>query len=278
VVLPDATWLEQSQVKADWLYEAFIAYYAQVVKPMYDSKPMWLITKELANKLDLGKYFPWDNIEEAERNQLAGTPWSYDELKDKGFIVTDEAEYYKYKKWGSFNVPDGYGSSGKTATGKYHFWNTVAEDKGVDPLPDYNEPDPELAPDDAYPFIFGNVRIFEHEHSSTFNNLQLMKIHNTNPLWINMLDAQKLGIGEGDKVRLKSPWGEATLKAKPTWGLMQGVLASSGGFGHIRGLEGDPKYPKFGGVNAPGIMKPNCTENIGGTPLFKYIKTNIEKI
>ncbi|MBW1947788.1 MAG: molybdopterin-dependent oxidoreductase, partial [Deltaproteobacteria bacterium] len=147
VILPDATWLEQSQVKNDWLYEAFIAYYAEVIKPMYDSKPMWLITKELASKLGLGKHFPWDNIEEAERNQLAGTPWSYDELREKGFIITDESEYYKYKKWGSFNTPDGYGSSGKTTTGKYNFLNTVAEEKGIDPLPDYKEPDPELAPD-----------------------------------------------------------------------------------------------------------------------------------
>ena len=278
VILPDASWLEQSQVKNDWLYEAFIAYYAEVVKPMYDSKPMWMITKELANRLGLGKHFPWDNIEEAERNQLAGTPWSYDELKEKGFIITDESEYYKYKKWGSFNTPDGYGSSGKTTTGKYNFLNTVAEEKGIDPLPDYKEPDPEMAPDDEFPFVFGNFRIFEHEHSSTFSNFQLMKINGSNPLWINMLDAQELGIEEGDKVRLKSPWGEVEIKAKPTWGIMRGIIASGGGFGHIRGLEGDPKFPQFGGVNTPGIMKPNCTEDVGGTPLLKYIKTRVEKI
>ena len=64
-----------------------------------------------------------------------------------------------------------------------------------------------------------------------------MKIHSSNPLWINMLDAQELGIGEGDKVRVTSPWGEVEIKAKPTWGIMRGVLASGGGFGHIRGLE-----------------------------------------
>ena len=93
-----------------------------------------------------------------------------------------------------------------------------------------------------------------------------------------MLDAQGLGIKEGDRVRVKSPWGEVEIKAKPTWGIMQGIIASGGGFGHIRGLEGDPKFPQFGGVNTPGIMKPNCTENVGGTALLKYIKTRIEKI
>jgi anaerobic selenocysteine-containing dehydrogenase/TorA maturation chaperone TorD len=278
VVLPDATWLEQSQVKADWMYEAFIAYYAQVVEPMYDSRPIFWFIQELAGRLGLGKYFPWKSPEEAERNQLAGTTWSYDELREKGFIITDRAEYYKYKKWDGFNVPDGYGSSGKSKTGKYNFLNPVAQEKGVDPLPDYKEPDPDLVPDKKYPFIFGNFRYFLHEHSSTFNNYQLMKSENGNSLWINTLDAQKLGIKEGDRVRLKSPWGEVQIKAHPTWEIMQGVLASGGGFGHVRGLEGDPKYPQFGGVNTPGIMKPNYTESIGGTPLLKYIKTTVEKI
>ena len=85
---------------------------------------------------------------------MAGTPWSFDELKEKGFIITDEAEYYKYKKWGSINPPDGYGSSGNSKTGKYNFLNPVAQEKGVDALPDYKEPEKELQPDDEYPFIF----------------------------------------------------------------------------------------------------------------------------
>ncbi|MBW2012558.1 MAG: molybdopterin-dependent oxidoreductase [Deltaproteobacteria bacterium] len=279
VVLPDATWLEQSQVKPDWLYEAFIGYYAEIVAPMYDSRPMWEITVQLARRLNLGQYFPWGSIEDAFRNQMAGTPWSFDELKEKGFIITDEAEYYKYKKWGSINPPDGYGSSGNSKTGKYNFLNPVAQEKGVDALPDYKEPEKELQPDNEYPFIFGNFRVFEHEHSSTFSNYQLMKMRGTNPLWINMLDAQKLGIAEDDKVKLKSPWGEVEMTAKPTWFIMRGVLGSAGGFGHARGLEGDPKYPQFGGVNTPScIMKPNTTEKVGGTTLLKYIKTKVEKI
>ncbi len=278
VILPDATWLEQSQVKPDWLYEAFIGYYAEVVKPMYDCRPMWEITVQLARRLGLGQYFPWNDIEDAFRNQMADTPWSFDELKTKGFIITDDAQYYKYKKWGSINPPEGYGSSGKSNTGKYNFLNPVAQEKGIDPLPDYKEPDADLQPDAEYPFIFGNFRVFEHEHSSTFSNYQLMKSCGTNTLWINTLDAIKLGIAEGNKVKLTSPWGYVEMTARPTWFIMQGVLGSAGGFGHVRGLEGDPNYPQFGGVNTPShIMKPNTSEKIGGTTLLKYIKVNVEK-
>ena len=278
VILPDATWLEQSQVKPDWLYDAFIGYYAEIVPPMYNTRPVWKIIKALADRLDLGKYFPWDDIEDAFQNQMEGTPWSFDELKKKGFIITDKAEYYKYKKWGSINPPDGYGSSGTSKTGKYNFVNPVALEKGVDALPDYKEPDKELQADTDYPFIFGNFRVFGHEHSSTFSNFKAMNTMGTNPLWINKLDAQKLGIAEGDKVRLKSPWGSVEMVANPTWSMSKGVLGSAGGFGHVRGCEGDPKFPEIGGVNAPGIMKTNAAEKDGGTTLLKYIKTKVEKI
>ncbi|MBW1980775.1 MAG: molybdopterin-dependent oxidoreductase [Deltaproteobacteria bacterium] len=278
VVLPDVTFLEHSQIKADWLYDAFIAYYAKIIDPLFNAKPMWWITVELAKRLGYGEYFPWKDIEEAERNQLAGTPWSYEELKEKGFLITDEAEYYKYKKWGSLNPPEGYGSSGKSKTGKYNFKNPVAEAKGVDPLPDYKEPDADMQPDEKYPFVFGNFRLYAHEHSSTFHNFRLVKSEGTNPLWMNKLDAKQRGLEEGDKVKLRSPWGEVIMEVKPTWFIMQGVLGSAGGFGHWRGPEADPKYPQFGGTNPPGIMKPNSADWVGGTPPLKYIKTTVEKV
>jgi thiosulfate reductase/polysulfide reductase chain A len=277
VILPDSTWLEQSQIKPDWLYDAQISYWAEVVKPLYDSKPMWWITIELAKRMGLKEYFPWKHIEEAFENQLRGLPCTLDQLRQNGFAVTDRAAYYKYKTWKSFNPPEGYGSSGSTKTGKYNFVNPVAVQKGVDPLPDFHEAPTDLQPDAVYPFLFGNFRLYHHEHSSTFNNFLLMKRSGTNPLWINKMDAHDLGIEKGDRVRLKSPWGEIEMVARPTWDIMPGALGSGGGFGHIRGLEGDPKFPQFGGQNPPGIQKPNTTEDMGGTPLFKYIKCRVER-
>jgi len=105
-----------------------------------------------------------------------------------------------------------------------------------------------------------------------------MKGNGTNPLWINKIDAGELGITEGDKVKLQSPWGSVEMVANPTWSIMQGVLGSAGGFGHIRGFEGDPKFPEMGGINAPGIMKSDAADQDGGTTLLKYIKTKVEKI
>ncbi len=278
VVLPDSTWLEQSQIKPDWLYEAQISYWAEVVEPLYDSRPMYWITLELARRMGLGHYFPWNSIDEAFENQLRGLPCSLSQLKEKGFFITDEAEYYKYKKWGSFNPPADYGSSGETKTGKYNFVNPVALEKKVDPLPDHHDAPKDLQPDAAYPFLFGNFRLYHHEHSSTFNNFSLMKKIGSNSLWINKVDAHDLKVEEGEKVKVKSPWGEVEMFAYPTWNIMPGVLGSGGGFGHIRGLEGDVKFPQFGGTNPPGIQKPNTTEDMGGTPLQCYILCNLHAL
>ncbi|HBI15851.1 MAG TPA: molybdopterin oxidoreductase [Desulfobulbaceae bacterium] len=279
VVLPDSTWLEQAQVKPDWLYEAFLSYFAEVVPPMYDSRPMYRIIQGLADKMGVSDAFPWGSIEEAFANQLRDLPWSLEELKKNGYIITDPAEYYKYKRWGSINPPTGYGSSGSSRTGKYNFVNPVSLEMGVDPLPNHKEIDSQLDPDETYPFIFGNYRVFQHEHCSTFNNYQLMKLRGSNVLVMNSEDAKQLNIVSGDTVRISSPWGSTLIKAEVTDDIRQGVLGAAGGYGHVRGLEGDPKFPEFGGINVPGeLMPPNVTEPTGGTPLLKYVKTRLEKI
>jgi thiosulfate reductase/polysulfide reductase chain A len=106
-----------------------------------------------------------------------------------------------------------------------------------------------------------------------------MKLKGSNPVWINSQDSETLGIASGDRVRVVSPWGGTDATAFVTGDIAPGVLGAAGGFGHVRGLEGDPKFPAMGGVNMPGnLMKPNCTETMAGTPLLKYIKCRLERI
>ena len=281
VVLPDCTYLEQSRVMADWMYESFISLWQKAIAPLYQSKPVVWIFTEMARRLGYGEYFPWKNDDEYMENQMRNQPISLEELKKVGYYITDEQEYYKYKKWGSMNPPAGYGSSGNTKTGKYNFINPLAEENGVDGLPDYKDPWedwPDLQPDDEYPMITGFFRVIEHEHTSTFWNIGLMKRCGNNPVWINYVDAKRLGIEDGDAVKIRSPWAEITSTAKVTWGIRQGVLAAAGGFGNLRGLEGDPKYPQFKGFNTNVLMPPNVACKWTGTPPLKYIKTTIEKM
>ena len=281
VVLPDCTYLEQSRVVADWMYESFISLFQRAIKPMYDSKSVVSIFQEIAKRLGYGEFFTWKNEDEFLENQLRNQPITLEELRKVGYHITDEHEYYKYKEWGSMNPPVGYGSSGNTKTGKYNFINPLAEENGVDGLPDYKDPWedwPDLEPDSEHPMILGFFRVLEHEHTSTFWNVSLMKACGSNPVWINYVDAKELGISDGDTVKVSSPWSSIEAKAKVTWGIRQGVLATAGGFGHKYGLEGDPKYPQFKGFNSNELLRPNTACKWTATPPLKYIKTKIEKI
>jgi len=280
VVLPDCTYLEQSRIVADWMYESFISLFQRAIDPMFDSRSIVSIFTELAKRLGFGDYFPWKSEDEYMENQMRNQPISLEELRNVGFHITDEQEFYKYKQWESMNPPAEYGCSGNTKTGKYNFINPLAEENGVDGLPDYKEPWedwPELKPDEEYPMITGFFRVIEHEHTSTFWNVGLMKACGTNPVWVNYVDARELGIADGDDVIISSPWAEVTAKAKVTWGIRQGVLAAAGGFGHKYGLEGDPKYPQYKGFNTNMLMPPNVACKWTATPPLKYIKTNIRK-
>ncbi len=281
VVLPAVSNLEQSQVYAEWGFDAAICLTQQAVASLYDSRPDFYIFTEIGKRLGLGEYLPWKDDWEAIGNRLAGTPWSLEELKAKGFVITDTAEYYKYRKWGSLNVPEGYSSSGETKTGKYNFKNPVAEERGLDALPDYKDPYtdwPDLEPDANYPLILGNMRFAEHEHASTQNNYYLMTLVGKNPVWINYLDAKERGIKNGDQVVVKSPWGELVSEAFVTWHIRRGVTAMGGGFGHNRGLEGDPKYPHLGGTKGAGaLMPPNVSDIYTGSAPLKLIKVQVAK-
>ncbi len=280
VILPDCTYLEQSRIVPDWMYESCISLFQRAIEPMFETRTVVEIFCDLAARLGYGEYFPWKNEDEFMENQMRNQPISLKELREVGFYITDGHEYYKYKQWGSMNPPQGYGSSGKTPTGKYNFINPLAEGNGVDGLPDYKEPWEdwlELKPDEEFPLITGFFRVLEHEHTSTFMNPALVKACGTNPIWVNPLDAHKHGIKDGDDVVVASPWAEVRTKAKVTWSIRQGVMAAAGGFGHKYGLEGDPKYPQYGGFNTSMLVPPNTACKWTGTPPLKYIKTNIRK-
>ncbi|MCI5166425.1 MAG: molybdopterin oxidoreductase, partial [Candidatus Electrothrix sp. GM3_4] len=162
VILPDCTYLEQSRVISDWMYEAFISLGRKAIAPMYDSRSVVAIFTALAERLGYGEYFPWKTEEEYMKNQLRGQGVSLERLYETGFFVTDAQQFYKYRDWGSFNPPAGYGSSGNTVTGKYNFINPAAEKAGLNALPDYIPPYadwPQLKPDHKYPMIIGYFRV-----------------------------------------------------------------------------------------------------------------------
>ena len=65
VVLPEAVYLERyDDLNVEWFRQPFVALRQPVVEAPNDQKPNWWIAKKLAEKLGLGAYFPWADVEE----------------------------------------------------------------------------------------------------------------------------------------------------------------------------------------------------------------------
>jgi hypothetical protein len=63
---------------------------------------------------------------------------------------------------------------------------------------------------------------------------------------------------------------------RPTADIRKGVVGAAGGFGYLMGLEGNPKYPEFGGANTAGLVTQDCPDLNGGSPIIKYIKVQVQ--
>ena len=76
-------------------------------------------------------------------------------------------------------------------------------------------------------------------------------------LEMNAAEAKKLGVGDGDRVRVLTPWGEVALSVKGSEEMRKGVLYISLSFydvdvARLVGPQMDPRslVPTYGGIPA----------------------------
>ncbi len=124
-------------------------------------------------------------------------------------------DYYKYER-GEMRTDGSPGFA--TPTGRIELWSTAFNQFGEDPLPYYEEPefgpaDPELMKE--YPYILTTgartTAFFHSEHRQIARLRELCPDPITE---INPVTAKKLGITDGQWVRLTSPFGECVQKAR----------------------------------------------------------------
>src|SRR5690606_32985969 len=90
-------------------------------------------------------------------------------------------------------------------------------------------------------------------HNSWYANVPGMKAGNrsTNRLAINPDDAERLGIGDGDAVTVRSAWGELVSEAEIDACLRTGVVSMEHGWGIQPSLRVSRQRP---GVNVNAIL------------------------
>ena len=222
VVLPESIYLERfDEINVELFREAFIALRQPVVDSPDDQKPNWWIARKLAEKLSLGHFYPWKNIEEYLRHRLAAAGHDYEELKRNGIILGKKQPVY---------FDEGVAAEFATPSGKIELYSPQLAQAGFDPMPVYKRPP--AGPPGYYRLLHGRTPV--HSFSRTQSNRILMDMVDANEVWVNREIAERHGIRDAEYVRLKNQDGVVSnrIKLKVTERIRPDCVFMTHGFGH----------------------------------------------
>ncbi len=222
VVLPEATYLERyDELNVEWFKEPFVALRQPVIDAPADQKPNWWIARELALKLGLEAYFPWKTIEEYLDARLTGAGLSLRELKQKGVVRGATQPVF---------FEDGVKPSFGTPSGKIEFYSSQLADAGFDPVPKYRRPD--AGPPGSFRLLFGRAPV--HTFGRTQTNPILHEMMPENEVWVNAKAAARLGLRNGERVRLRNQDGVVSdaVRVRATEAIHPACVYMVHGFGH----------------------------------------------
>lgn len=225
IVLPECTYLERyDSLRATQHREEVISLRMPATEPLYDTKSSWQMAKELANKLDLGAYFPYETQAEELDWQLKQIGSSLEEMKRIGVKVTKRGDGELYFKQGE---PQEFA----TPSGKIELYSETYASYGFDPMPLFT-PNPE-PPAGYYRLIYGRAPM--HTFTRTANNPHLTDLMDENTVWVNPKVAKEWGLKNNQLVHLENQDGVVSsfaIKVRVTERIRWDSVYMVHGFGH----------------------------------------------
>ncbi len=250
VILPESIYLERTDCiqQANGLKpQMFLR--REAVSPRYDTRPSALILKQIAERIGIGQYFPYNSMEDLVRWQLEGTGFTLEDFEKKGFVAyTDQQILWDRREGLKF----------KTPSGKIELVSSLLENAGFESFPAYQP----VARDPEGRFRLTVGRCALHTHVSTQNNPYLSELVSENVLWINSKRAQELGIKDGSYVEVTSKRGSGRIKAFVTDLIHPETVFMLHGFGH----EAPWATRCFNKGVSDSALQENISDRIGGSP------------
>lgn len=229
VILPECTYLERyDSLRTSPHRKPSIALRMPATDPLYDTKPGYWIARQLAVRLGLEKYFPFEKQEDLLDWQLRQIGSSLEEMKKTGVKNFEREADNLYLTEGEDYVFD-------TDTGKIELYSKYFEEAGFDPLPVYKPH--EEPPEGFYRLIYGRAPM--HTFSRTANNPYLTDLMDENSVWINPKVAKEWGLYNGQYIWLKNQDGivsDFPVKVRVTERIRWDSVYIVHGFGHTNKL------------------------------------------
>ena len=262
VVLPESAYLERtdSVQQANGLKpQMFLR--KKAVEPRYNTREGAMILKQIGERIGIGNYFPYQDMEELVRWQLKPTGFSLEDFDAKGFVAYCKDPIFWDRK---------EGLKFKTPSKKIEFVSSLLEEAGYPSFPPY---EPVEQPEgNRFRLVTGRVAL--HTHVSTQNNPYLNEIVGENVLWINSGKAKELGIGNRDEVEIASNRGKGRIRALVTDLIHPETVFILHGFGHEAKLA-SRSYNR--GVS-DSLLQENISDKIGGSPALHETFVTVNRV
>jgi anaerobic selenocysteine-containing dehydrogenase len=299
VVLPAALWGEKTGTYTN--HDRTVHLSEKAVDPPGDARPDMDILREYASRLDLrdkdgAPLIKWSTPEEcfeAFKLVTRGRPCdysglSYDELRGgsgvqwprrEGASESEERLYTDHEFNTGTEYCEDYGHdllTGASFERKDHAQLAAAGRailKAADFLPQH-EP-----PSDEYPLLFTNGRTVYHFHTRTKTG-RARQLRTAAPdVWVEIsaADGERLGVGEGDLVRVESARGRLEAKARLTR-IPEGILFAPFHFGYWDEGEAGSDGRRSEHSRAANELTITEWDPVSKQPVFKCAAVRVSKL
>ncbi len=260
VILPETHFLERSDpIQERKGLKPILALRKQVVYPKFNTRPAWQIFKELADKLGFGDKFPYKDIDEYNRWKLSETGIDLWEFDSTGVVnLAKDKIYYDRETGLKF----------KTPSKKIEIISKLMEDNGFESLPPYTHSE---VPEGKLRLIIGRNPLYTQ--GSLSNNKYIKEVLPNHPIWIHNDAAKKLGLNNGDKVRVSSSTGSGFTHVFTTDGIHPEAAFIPHAFGKKAGAQ---KLAHDVGL-ADSELQNLTTDYVGGSAAMQECFVSIEK-
>ena len=231
VVLPATSWLEETGCKST---NTHLYLMPQVLEPPGETRSVTWILRELARRLGLAEFFPWQSDEgpiDAILDHPSTGHATVAALRAEGGIRALRISHVAHP---DLKFP--------TPSGKVEFYSERAQSLQLPPLPVY-----EALPASPYPLAFRQGRTLTAFHGFYDHGRALPTLAEADPepsLWISPEDAAQRGIEDGAAIRLYNERGEFRARARVTRKIPPGAVWMRDGWEGLNRLtSGLPSIP-----------------------------------
>jgi len=254
IVLPATSAFENIDFYTSYWHH-YIHLQEPVIRPIGESKSNTDVFRMLAKAMEFDESdFKDDDVELIKQSlNQTNNPYlehvTYEKLKKHSYIKANRTS----------PLLDNL----KTPSGKIELYSHQMEEEGYPPLPTYIP----IFEESDFPFLFVPGPNHNFLNSTFSHQDKHMKLEKTSKLFMNSLDAERLGINDGDTVRIWNQRGECELPASVGEQVLPGVVVSQGLWSDMKG--------KNHMVNA---LTPDRIADMGGGAVFFSGRVNVEKM